>query len=113
MVLGNIYNIDDSNFLKKGVIILRLITKLHFSVVIIILTLFAFVNSAIYYFPSYAYEGISRDFYLSEGYYLFHVVGRGLFYGALLNGLYLIIYMISKGLYRKLQTQTKKSGGTT
>ena len=84
-------------------IILRFITKLNFSVVIIILALFTFVNSAIYYFPSYAYEGISRDFYLSEGYYLFHVVCRGLFYGVLLNGLYLIIYFIIKGLYRKLQ----------
>ena len=87
---------------------MRFILKLNFSVVII-LTLFAFVNSAIYYFPSYSYEGISRDFYLSEGYYLFHVVCRGLFYGALLNGLYLIIYFIINGLYKKLQLQTKDS----
>ena len=73
-----------------------------------ILTLFAFVHSVIYYLPAYDYEGISRDFYLSKGYYLFHVVCRGLFYGALLNGLYLIIYFSMKGLYRKLQLQTKK-----
>lgn len=95
-------------------VILRFINKLNFSVVIIItLTLFAFINSAIYYIPSYANEGISRDFYLSEGYYLFHVVCRGLFYGALLNGLYLIIYFIIKNLYRKQQSQTKKSGEKT
>lgn len=90
-------------------IIVRFITKLNFSLVIlIILTLFAFANSAIYYFPSYAFEGISRDFYLSEGYYLFHVVCRGFFYGVLLNSLYLAIYFIFKGLHRKLQLQTKK-----
>lgn len=90
---------------------MRFILKLNFSVVIIIiLTLFAFVNSVIYYFPAYAYEGISRDFYLSEGYYLLHVVCRGLFYGALLNSLYLIIYFIIKGLYKKLQSQTKIPG---
>ena len=87
-------------------------TKLNFFLIIIV-TLFAFVNSAIYYFPSYAYEGIARDFYLSEGYYLFHVVSRGLFYGVLLNGLHLLISFIIKGLYRKLQLRTKKSGGTT
>ena len=93
-------------------IFLRFIRKLNFSlVIIIILTLFAFLNSAIYYFPSYAYEGIDRDLYLSEGYYLFYVVYRGLFYGALLNGLYLIIYFITKGLYRIFTI--KKSGGTT
>ena len=81
---------------------MRFITKLNFSLVIIlILTLFAFVNSAFYYFPSYAYEGVSRDFYLSEGYYLFHVVCRGLFYGAVLNSLYLLIYYIIKGLSKK------------
>ena len=90
-------------------IILKFITRPNFHLVIMItLTLFAFLNSAIYYFPSYAYEGISRDFYLSEGYYLFHVICRGLFYGALLNGLYLLIYFIFKGLHRKLQLQTKK-----
>ena len=60
---------------------MRFITKLNFSRVIIILTLFATVNSAFYYYPYYAYEGVSRDFYLSEGYYLFHVVCRGFFMG--------------------------------
>ena len=82
---------------------MRFISNKNFSLVIIlILTLFAFVNSAFYYFPSYAYEGVSRDFYLSEGYYLFYVVCRGLFYGAILNGLYLLFYFIIKG-FRKLQ----------
>ena len=81
---------------------MRFITNLNVSQVIILtLTLFAFVNSAFYYFPSYAYEGVSRDFYLSEGYYLFHVVCRGLFYGAVLNSLYLLIYYIIKGLSKK------------
>ena len=81
---------------------MRFITNKNFSLVIILtLTLFAFVNSAFYYFPSYAYEGVSRDFYLSEGYYLFHVVCRGLFYGALLNSLYLLIYFIVKGFSKK------------
>jgi len=76
---------------------MRFISNKNFSLVIILtLTLFAFVNSAFYYFPSYAYEGVSRDFYLSEGYYLFHVVCRGLFYGAVLNSLYLLIYFIIK-----------------
>ena len=81
---------------------MRFISNKNFSLVIIlILTLFAFVNSAFYYFPSYAYEGVSRDFYLSEGYYLFHVVCRGLFYGAVLNSLYLLIYFIIKGFSKK------------
>ena len=93
----------------KELIILKFITLFNFSVVII-LTLFAFINSAIYYYPSYAYEGISRDIYLSEGYYLFHVVCRGLFLGVLLNGLYLIIHLIIKGLHK---SKTIKFGGTT
>ena len=81
---------------------MRFISNKNLSLVIIlILTLFAFVNSAIYYFPSFAYEGVSRDFYLSEGYYLFHVVCRGLFYGAVLNSLYLLIYFIIKGISKK------------
>ena len=81
---------------------MRFIGNKNFSlVVILILTLFTFVNSAFYYYPSYAYEGISRDFYLSEGYYLFHVVCRGLFYGALLNSVYLIIYFIIRRLSKK------------
>ena len=66
------------------------------------LTLFAFVNSAIYYYPSYAHEGVSRDFYLSESYYLFYVVCRGLLINVILNGLYLIICFIIKITYRKL-----------
>ena len=88
---------------------MRFITNKNFSLVIILtLTFFAFVNSAIYYFPSYASEGVSRDFYLSEGYYLFHVVCRGLFYGTVSNSLYLLIYFIIKGLSKKHQLQAKK-----
>jgi hypothetical protein len=92
------------------VIILRFKLKRNVSVVIIlILTLFAFVDSAIYYYPSYAYKGIDRDFYLSKDYYLIYVVGRGLLYGALLNGVYFIIYFIMKVFVRKRPSQTKKS----
>lgn len=72
---------------------------------VIILTLYAFISSAVYYYPSYSYEGISRDFYLSKGYYFFHVVVRGLFYGTLLNGLYFVIYYIVKSVNRKLKLQ--------
>ena len=78
---------------------MKLRSKLNYHVVIIVsLTLFAFISSAIYYYPSYAYEGVSRDFYLSEGYYLLYVVGRGLLYGALLNGVYFLLYVVVKGI---------------
>ena len=78
---------------------LRLIRKRNFTVaILLILTLYAFVDSAIFYYPSYAYEGIDRDFYSSKCYYVTYVVGRGLLYGAVLSGFYLLIYWMIGGV---------------
>ena len=81
---------------------MRFIRKRNFTVaIIIILTIYAFVDSAIYYYPSYAYKGLDRDFYSSKGYYITYIVGRGLLYGAVLSGFYLLIYWMISG-FRKI-----------
>lgn len=67
----NHFEFGNSTIINREELVLRLIRKRNLTVaIIIILTLYAFVDSAIYYYPSYAYKGLDRDFYSSKGYYV-------------------------------------------
>ena len=68
--------------------------------VMIILTLYAFISSAVYYYPAYSIEGIDRDFYMDKVYYVLFVIIRGVIFTILFNGFYLAINFIVKSLYK-------------
>ena len=68
--------------------------------VMIILTLYAFISSAVYYYPAYSIEGLDRDFYMDKEYYVLFVIVRGIIFTILFNGFYLTINFIVKSLYK-------------
>ena len=69
-------------------------------VVMIIITLYAFISSAVYYYPAYSIDGIDRDLYRDKVYYVLLVIIRGITITILFNVVYLIINFIVKKLYK-------------
>lgn len=66
--------------------------------VVIAIILFSFVDSAIYYYPAYAYEGINRDMYLSMPLFLVYTVGRGTLIAFIMNTIYFSGYFVLRKL---------------